>query len=127
MRTRQDPLLRDAALAQIHNFGQTPSLVLKKAHPQREVPSVVRISQADGSRTADPAAAEWHARLTPPLCIVGAPDAVALKPVAITSPGGAWHSSVGGVGDARIVRDKVGRIRRYAAEMLSLVLYVPSW
>ncbi|CAM9635854.1 unnamed protein product, partial [Sphacelaria rigidula] len=103
-----EPLLREAALAQIHNFGQTPSLVLKKPHPPREVPAVVRISAADGSRSADPSAVEWHASLTPPLCIVGAPDAVALKPVALTSPSGAWQaSSGGGVGDARIVRDKI--------------------
>lgn len=114
----QDPLLRDAALAQIHNFGQTPSLVLKKAHPQRELPPVVRISGADGSRTADPAAVEWHTTLTPPLCIVGAPDAVALRPVALSNAGSAWQCHVGGavgvgggagVGDARIIRDKVGR------------------
>lgn len=104
----QDPLLRDAALAQIHNFGQTPSLVLKKPHPPREVPPVVRISTVDGSRSADPAAVEWHTPLTPPLCIVGAPDAVALKAVSLTSPGSAWQaSSGGGVGDARIVRDKI--------------------
>ncbi|CAM9784820.1 unnamed protein product, partial [Ectocarpus sp. 12 AP-2014] len=112
----QDPLLRDAALAQIHNFGQTPSLVLKKAHPQRELPPVVRISGADGSRTADPAAVEWHTTLTPPLCIVGAPDAVALRPVALSNIGSSWQCHVGGavgvgggagVGDARIIRDKV--------------------
>lgn len=109
----QDPLERDAALAQIHNFGQTPSLVLKKAHPQRDLPPVVRVSNVDGSRTADPAAVERHTSLTPPLCIVGAPDAVALRPVSLSNAGLAWVSPVGGggggggVGDARIIRDKV--------------------
>lgn len=85
--------------------------MLKKPHPAREVPPVVRISVADGSRSADPSAVEWHASLTPPLCIVGAPDAVALKPVALTSVGGAWQAtSGGGVGDARIIRDKVSEV-----------------
>lgn len=72
------------------------------------MPSVVRVSPTDGSRSADPTAVEWHAPLTPPLCIVGAPDAVALRPVTMTNPALAWQASVGGgVGDARIVRDKV--------------------
>ncbi|CAM9604379.1 unnamed protein product, partial [Choristocarpus tenellus] len=104
----KDPLLREATLAQIHNFGQTPSLIFKKPHPRREMPAVVRLGSAgDGSRTADPAAIDWHSYLTPPLCIIGAPENVALKPIALTSPGGAWSACGGPVGDAHIVRDKV--------------------
>ncbi|CAN0377685.1 unnamed protein product, partial [Discosporangium mesarthrocarpum] len=104
----QDPLLREATLAQIHNFGQTPSLVFKKPHPRREVPVVVRLTgTGDGSWMADPTAVDWHSHLTPPLCIVGANENVALRPVALTSPGGAWGSRAGPVGDARIIRDKV--------------------
>lgn len=89
--------------------------MLKKAHPQREMPPVIRVSAVDGSRSADPAAVEWHAALTPPLCIVGAPDAVGLEAVSLASLGGAWHIGLGGgrggVGDACLFKDKVGVTR----------------
>ncbi|KDO20715.1 hypothetical protein SPRG_13926 [Saprolegnia parasitica CBS 223.65] len=35
-----DPILREATLAQIENFGQTPSKLFNSPHPQRKVPTL---------------------------------------------------------------------------------------
>ncbi len=70
-----DPLLRESAIAQINNFGQTPSRLFNQPHPQRDLPLVIH------DRNLDVAALAWHEHLTPPMCIVGAPSHIALVPV----------------------------------------------
>jgi len=66
-----DPIMRTATISQINNFGQTPSRVFRKPHPQKVVPdSLKRIG--DGV-VADPNALFWQAHLSPPLSVVGAP------------------------------------------------------
>ncbi|CAM9941922.1 unnamed protein product, partial [Phaeothamnion confervicola] len=92
-----DPLLREATIAQIHNFGQTPSRLFKKPHPPREAPAIVRAG-ADGQLSVDAAAIAWHQHLSPPLCIVGAPENVALKAVALASAGAGSGGGGGGPG-----------------------------
>ena len=37
-----DELMRDATIAQINNFGQTPSRLFEKPHPRRVVPDIIR-------------------------------------------------------------------------------------
>ncbi len=147
----QDPVIREATLAQIHNFGQTPSRLFKRAHPARRVPTPLPSLQelkgggpgsaACGSsssggaggggtltlhgggggsggggpagalqRHVDPAALGWHQYTTPPLCIVGAPRHIALRPTATSQLGapygGAVPTPLQPVGDAWVVKDR---------------------
>jgi Beige/BEACH domain/PH domain associated with Beige/BEACH/WD domain, G-beta repeat len=130
-----DPMLREATIAQIHNFGQTPTRLFKKAHPRREIPSVIRTDDR-GARSVDATAYAWHLPLTPALCIVGFPEIAALKAVSLTgatsassvssssasSSGGtgsgsgtaaaAVQHSDGAVGDACLARDKMVTVGR---------------
>ncbi|KAG5181492.1 BEACH domain-containing protein [Tribonema minus] len=108
-----DALLREATLAQIHNFGQTPTRLFKRPHDARAPPPVVRADER-GVRSVDAAAVAWHAPSTPPLCIVGHPAIAALRPVLLagaTTVGGAGSSSAypgsNAVGDAKLARDRV--------------------
>jgi len=102
-----DPMLREATLAQINNFGQTPARLFMKPHPKKTVPDVVK--RTDAGCVVDSAGSQWHERMTPPLCVVGAPSMVWLNRVSyaqVLSP------SISGecfpVGDVRIVsRDRL--------------------
>ena len=77
-----DPIMRTATISQINNFGQTPSRVFRKPHPQKIVPeSLKRVG--DGV-VADPNALAWHAHLSPPLSVVGAPAHSILNKVSFT-------------------------------------------
>ena len=66
-----DPIMRTATIAQINNFGQTPSRVFRKPHPQKLVPEPLK--RAGDSVVADPNALYWHSHLSPSLSVVGAP------------------------------------------------------
>ncbi len=70
-----DPTLRESAIAQINNFGQTPSRLFNQPHPQRDIPLVIY------DRNCDVGALTWHEQSTPPMCIVGAPSHIGLVPV----------------------------------------------
>lgn len=69
-----DPVQRDATIAQIHNFGQTPSRLERKPFPQRIVLAAIKHNNCIDFNSL-PAIAV----LTPPFCIVGAPHRVFLK------------------------------------------------
>ncbi|GAB5029584.1 wd repeat and fyve domain-containing protein 3 [Nannochloropsis oceanica] len=141
----QDPVIREATIAQIHNFGQTPSRLFKRPHPVRRVPVPLQSFQQDegsvtltggtaavaglgGSSIAgyvsnsssssgsivpryiDPSSLAWHQYTTPSLCIVGAPQTIALRPTStaqLGAPyGGAIPSAVQPVGDVWTVKDR---------------------
>ena len=147
----QDPVIREATIAQIHNFGQTPGRLFKRPHPVRRVPVPLQSFQQDegsatmtggaaaaaglgGSSTAgnaasgsssnnstssagpgvprhvDPSALAWHQYTTPSLCIVGAPQTIALRPTSTSQLGapygGAVPSAVQPVGDVWTVKDR---------------------
>jgi len=69
----ENPVLREALIAQIHNFGQTPIRLERKPFPQRNVYIAARDERIDF--TVLPSLAP----LTPPFCIVGAPHRVYLN------------------------------------------------
>ena len=143
----QDPVIREATIAQIHNFGQTPGRLFKRPHPVRRVPVPLQSFQQDeGSvtmtaaaaaaaaaglggtsaagnasnssssggpsvpRYIDPSALAWHQYTTPSLCIVGAPQTIALRPTSTSQLGapygGAIPSAVQPVGDVWTVKDR---------------------
>ncbi|GBG32310.1 BEACH domain-containing protein lvsA [Hondaea fermentalgiana] len=64
-----DPVLKKATLAQIHNFGQTPRKLFSKPHPKRVVP---RVNLSRPITEVEASAVAWHHRLAPPLVIPGA-------------------------------------------------------
>eukprot|EP00516_Mucochytrium_quahogii_P002492 CAMPEP_0203765506 /NCGR_PEP_ID=MMETSP0098-20131031/18446_1 /ASSEMBLY_ACC=CAM_ASM_000208 /TAXON_ID=96639 /ORGANISM=" , Strain NY0313808BC1" /LENGTH=3436 /DNA_ID=CAMNT_0050661765 /DNA_START=196 /DNA_END=10503 /DNA_ORIENTATION=+ len=64
----EDPLIKQATMEQIHNFGQTPRKLFSKPHPKKVVPVVDPSKNIVG---ADPFAIEWHSKLAPPLVIPG--------------------------------------------------------
>lgn len=67
-----DPVQRQSTIAQIQNFGQTPSRLERRPFPPRIIVSAVKESTIDFSSLAS------LAFLTPPLCTVGAPTRVRL-------------------------------------------------
>jgi Beige/BEACH domain/WD domain, G-beta repeat len=70
-----DPVQRQSTIAQIQNFGQTPSRLERKPFPQRTMVLIVKDNAIDFSSVA----ALVH--LTPPLCVVGAPSRIRLSHV----------------------------------------------
>ena len=105
-----DPVIREATVAQIHNFGQTPSRLFKRPHPARRVPVPVQGLGELGPKHVDPNALAWHQHNSPPLCIVGAPQYLALRVTTISqigSPyGGALPDCNQPVSDVWILKDK---------------------
>mmetsp|Transcript_3637 Transcript_3637/g.8014 ORF Transcript_3637/g.8014 Transcript_3637/m.8014 type:complete len:3054 (+) Transcript_3637:3-9164(+) len=69
----EDPVERDSIIAQIQNFGQTPSRLERRPFPQRVVVSAFK------ERGVDFGALSSLAMLTPPFCVVGAPQRVYLR------------------------------------------------
>ena len=69
----EDPVERESIIAQIQNFGQTPSRLERRPFPQRVVVSAFKEKGVDFS------ALPSLATLTPPLCVVGAPQRVYLQ------------------------------------------------
>jgi WD40 repeat protein len=96
----EDPMLREATLAQIHNFGQTPSRLFSRPHPRRETPTVLK------GDSLDLAAIAWREPGTPPLCIVGAPEHIAMKPVAVAGAVGPAGTREAPISDAVYDRDR---------------------
>ena len=71
----EDPMLKAATLAQIHEFGQTPGKIFRRPHPPRfSTPPVVVRRGADGRLHVDGAALAWYEPLSPPSSIIGAPE-----------------------------------------------------
>jgi WD40 repeat protein len=71
--TIEDPVVRESTLAQIHNFGQTPSRLEKAPFPSRNVASILK------ERNIDLNALAYLSHLTPSYCITGAPHKVFMK------------------------------------------------
>jgi hypothetical protein len=82
-----DPVMRAATISQINNFGQTPSRVFRKAHPQKIVPEPMK-RVGDNNVVADPSALSWHSHLSPPLSVVGVPAHNMLTRVSFMQVGG---------------------------------------
>ncbi len=74
-----DPVLRVATLAQINNFGQTPTKIFHKAHPKKMIPEVVK--KSNDQLQLDSSALLWHGHLCPPLLVVGARNLVLINKV----------------------------------------------
>ena len=63
----EDPIQRQSTIAQIQNFGPTPSRLEKYPFPQRNVVSSLKDNSIDFG------ALPTLAALTPPFCVAGAP------------------------------------------------------
>jgi WD repeat and FYVE domain-containing protein 3 len=70
-----NPVQRQSTIAQIQNFGQTPSRLERRPFPQRTLVSIVKENAIDFSSVAA------LTNLTPPLCVVGAPSRIRLSHV----------------------------------------------
>ena len=68
-----DPVQRASTIAQIENFGQTPSRLFRKPFPQKAV------YRSWKERHIEFGNLPYLTPLTPPFCIVGAPQRVALR------------------------------------------------
>lgn len=68
-----DPIQKASTIAQIQNFGQTPSRLERRPFPQRVQVSIPKI------KTIDVGALNVLASLTPPFCIIGAQQHVAVE------------------------------------------------
>ncbi|KAL7447041.1 hypothetical protein ACHAXM_011573 [Skeletonema potamos] len=90
-----DPVERESIIAQIQNFGQTPSRLERKPFPPRVVLSAFKEKGLDFNALASLAA------LTPPFCVVGAPHRVYLRVLAVDTckvgMAGQMDSSVGDI------------------------------
>lgn len=85
-----DPVMRNATISQINNFGQTPSKIFHRPHPRKLVPDVAK--KVNDGLAVDPYALAWHAHLSPPLCVVGAPRTTLLVKVSYAQVNPELHS-----------------------------------
>lgn len=69
-----DPILRESAIQSAQNFGQTPKCIERKPFTQRTVAQTLR------DKTVDFGALTYLVVLTPPFCMVGAPQRVYIRP-----------------------------------------------
>jgi hypothetical protein len=69
----QDPVQRESIIAQIQNFGQTPTRLERKPFPSRNITKTAKDAKADFSvlPLLEP--------LTPPFCVVGCPHVVHMR------------------------------------------------
>ena len=97
-----DPVIRDATIAQINNFGQCPSKLFNKPHPRRVVPDYLK--KSNDLVSTDSHALAWHENLSPALCVVGAPEYCLLNKISHSQV--AFPSSINkgaAVGDMRLI------------------------
>lgn len=105
-----DPVMRNAMLSQIENFGQTPSRIFSSPHPQRKVPTLLSPSSASALAVGHQyegntlgsieAYVKWHTPLAPALVAIGK-DYVFLKKTLTTKV-----LDDAAVGDVKLVNDK---------------------
>lgn len=90
-----DPIERESIIAQIQNFGQTPSRLERKPFPPRIVLNAFKEKGVDFNAISSMAA------LTPPFCVVGAPHRVHLRVISVDTckvgMSGQIDSSVGDI------------------------------
>lgn len=105
-----DPVLRNATISQINNFGITPVRLFSKPHKSKTVPDIHKIVSDGGLGrvVVDAHTLQWHQYFTPPLCLVGAPHLVRLNRLSfgqVASPSALRGCSVG---DAQLLsRDRI--------------------
>jgi len=114
LETMTDPVQRASTIAQIQNFGQTPSRLERKPFPQRQVLHPLKDNAIDfGSLQS-------LAPLTPPFCIVGAPHRVAVRSTTTdTCKLGTAGQSDGSVGDMCLVKGQLIGVGRMCALIVS--------
>ncbi|VEU36285.1 unnamed protein product [Pseudo-nitzschia multistriata] len=70
-----DVVQRESTIAQIQNFGQTPSRLERRSFPQRIIYSALK----ENEKNIDYNALSYLAPLTPPFCVVGASHRCTVK------------------------------------------------
>jgi len=75
--TMTDDVQRESTIAQIQNFGQTPSRLERRPFQPRTIFSVLK----DSDKSIDYGSLSYLAPLTPPFCVVGAPQRCHVKRV----------------------------------------------
>ena len=110
-----DPVQRQSTIAQIQNFGQTPSRLERHPFPSKNVTSALK------GESIDFGSLSYLAPLTPPLCVVGAPHRVHVKhfQTDVCKLGLAGQSDTS-VGDISFVKGQVMAVGKMCA------LIVPS-
>ncbi|KAL7555059.1 hypothetical protein ACHAWF_018688 [Thalassiosira exigua] len=109
----EDPVERESIIAQIQNFGQTPSRLERRPFPQRVVVSAFKEKGIDFSSLSSLAA------LTPPLCVVGAPQRVYLRVNTVdTCKVGMVGQVDSSVGDMCLVKGQLVGVGRTCALIL---------
>jgi len=96
----EDPFIKQATIAQIHNFGQTPRRLFSKSHPKKVVPRL--LPHVDVSNN-DSTALNWHSRLAAPLVIPGN----MFRPSPVRSP---FDTESQHPGDVVLVRTDTGKV-----------------
>jgi Beige/BEACH domain/PH domain associated with Beige/BEACH len=105
-----DPVQRASTIAQIQNFGQTPSRLERKPFPQRLIFRAMKDKSLDLTVTSS------LASLTPPFCVVGAPHKVAVRALlSDTCKHGLAGQSDSSVGDLCLVRGQLIGLGRNCA------------
>jgi hypothetical protein len=103
-----DPVLRESAIQSAQNFGQTPKCIERKPFPPRTVVQVLR------DKNIDFGALTYVLALTPPFCMVGAPQRVYIRPTLTdTCKVGVFGQFDMAVGDLCLIKGQivgVGRI-----------------
>jgi hypothetical protein len=107
-----DPIMKEATIAQINNFGQTPSCLFLRPHPKRQLPVLFkRPAPSEQQLAIDFTAVQFYAPMSPPLCIVGASQWTDISKIyygPATAQGQGVPRYSGSVGDVRMLnRDKM--------------------
>lgn len=99
-----DPVQRESTIAQIQNFGQTPSRLERKPFQARVVFSALK----DNDKSIDYGALSYLAPLAPPFCIVGASHRCQVKRIStdIVKMGVAGQTDKA-VGDLCLIKGQV--------------------
>lgn len=109
----EDPIERESIIAQIQNFGQTPSRLERKSFPPRVVASVFKEKGVDLSSLSS------LSTLTPPFCVVGAPQRVHLRVNTVdTCKVGMSGQSDSSVGDLCLVKGQLVGVGKTCALIL---------
>lgn len=114
-----DPIQRASTIAQIQNFGQTPSRLERRPFPARQVVSVVRDKMIDFNVLSQ------LATMTPPLCVMGAPHLVKLTMShSETMRLGLFGQTDRSVGDLFLLKGQVMGVGRMCTMMMAQKRYI---
>ena len=105
-----DPIQRESTIAQIQNFGQTPSRLERKPFQQRFVFSSLK------EKSIDFGSLSYLAPLTPPFCVVGAPHRCQVKRISSeTCKLGVSGQKDEAVGDIHLLKGQLIGVGRMCA------------